>query len=427
MLIRNPRAVRGPYPDALRAIMNIDTARQSREWLMYWPGISKQPTPLWSLPDMAAKLGIAELAVKDESARSPLGSFKALGAPIALLRLILRRWPDRGYTAESLFNGRHENDLSDYVVISATDGNHGRALAAAARSIGCQCVIVLHKKVSQERERLIAGLGAKIVRVDGNYDDSVAHAAKLAKDNDWQVVSDTSYEGYEAVPRDVMQGYAIIADELVEQAPAADSDQPPFTHLFLQGGVGGMAAGVASYLHERYGQLRPTMIVVEPAEADCLYQTALNGTLTNATGATDSIMAGLACGEASALAWRFLDSEIDAFALVQDNKVPPAMRLLANGSPRDIPILAGESGVAGLVALMDIANRPEHRAAIGLNSGSRVVVINTEGDTAPDIYRTLVGRDGAEVLQAQRTLSTLAEFSTPAHAKPLPPKAAPKA
>ncbi|MFA5490668.1 MAG: diaminopropionate ammonia-lyase [Candidimonas sp.] len=403
MLIRNPRALRGPYPDALRAVMSIEKARQSRAWLMHWSGIGKWPTPLWFLPDMASKLGVAALAVKDESARSPLGSFKALGAPIALLRLILRRWPDRGYTAESLFNGRHENDLAEYVVVSATDGNHGRALAAAARSIGCRCVIVLHKKVSLERERLIAALGARIVRIEGNYDDSVAHAAKLARDNDWQVVSDTSYEGYEAVPRDVMQGYAVIADELVEQAAAAGSDQPPFTHLFLQGGVGGLAAGVASYLHERYGRDRPTMIVVEPAEADCLYQTAANGKLTNATGATDSIMAGLACGEASPLAWRFLDGEIDAFALVQDDKVPPAMQRLAKGSPRDIPILAGESGVAGLVALMDIADRPEHRAAIGLDGGSRVAVINTEGDTAPDLYRSLTGRDGAEVLQAQGT------------------------
>lgn len=402
MIILNPQATHGPYPDSLRAIMNIDAARQSREWLLHWSGINKAATPLWSLPGLAEKFGIADLAIKDESYRSPLGSFKALGAPLALLRLILRHWPERGYTAEDLFSGKHAKDLSDYVVISATDGNHGRALAAAALSIGCQCVIVLHKNVSLERERLIAKLGAKIVRIEGNYDDSVAHAAQLANTNGWQVVSDTSYDGYETIPRDVMQGYAIIADEIIQQTNGNDADAPAFTHIFLQGGVGGLAAGVSSYLHERYGSRRPITVVVEPKEADCLFQTAANGKLTRATGVTDSIMAGLACGEVSPLAWRFLENEIDAFAVVEDQKVPHAMRMLANGSPQDIPVLVGESGVAGFAALMEIAANPEYRAAINLDENSKVIVISTEGNTAPDIYKELVGQDGSSVLQAQQ-------------------------
>lgn len=413
MIITNPRASHGPYPDSLSAVMNMHTARQSREWLSHWPGINREATPLWSLPGLARQLNISSLAVKDESSRSPLGSFKALGAPIALLRLILRRWPDRAYTARALFNGEHAADLSDYVVISATDGNHGRALAAAARSIGCQCVIVLHKNVSMEREQPIANLGARIVRIEGNYDDSVAHAAELAKINGWQVVSDTSYEGYEDIPRDVMQGYAIIADELLEQAGSAPDGAPAFTHIFLQGGVGGLAAGVSSYLHEHYGARRPMTIVVEPAEADCLYQTASNGAITKSAGMTDSIMAGLACGEASPLAWRFLESEIDAFAVVQDSKVQPAMRVLARGSSQDVPILAGESGVAGLAALIDIAASPQYRKMINLDKDAKVVLLNTEGNTAPSLYQDLVGLDGKTVLEAQRAWLSDRSIKTP--------------
>ncbi len=140
-----------------------------------------------------------------------------LGAPIALLRLVLRRWPDRGWTPAELLAGRHAAALRDFVVVSATDGNHGRALAAAAQSIGCRCVIVLHAQVSEERETPIAALGAEIVRIAGNYDESVEEAARLARVNGWEVVSDTSYDGYEEVPRDVMQGYGILADELLEE------------------------------------------------------------------------------------------------------------------------------------------------------------------------------------------------------------------
>jgi len=400
MILRNPLASRTPYPDSLHTILNIDAAKQSQSWLLHWPGIRKTPTPLWSLPDLSATLGIAHLSIKDESCRSPLGSFKALGAPIALLRLVLARWPDRGYTAQSLFSGAHATDLATYVVVSATDGNHGRALAAAARSIGCQCRVVLHKNVSLEREQSIAQFGANIVYVDGNYDDAVAYAARLAVEHDWQLVADTSYDGHESIARDVMQGYAIIADEIVAQTQADDA--PVFTHIFLQGGVGGLAAGVCSYLHERYGVRRPMTIVVEPKRADCLYQTAANGRLTKAVGVTDSIMAGLACGAVSPLAWRFLESEVDAFAVVEDGKVPQAMRTLARGSARDIPILAGESGVAGLVALLEIAGRSEYRQAIALDANAKVMLINTEGDTAPEIYRNLVGQAGASVLRAQR-------------------------
>src|ERR1700712_895893 len=272
-LFANPKAERRGYDDALAHIMNIALARESRVWLSHWDMIAREATPLHSMSGLAGRLGAASVAIKDESQRSPLGSFKARGAPIALVRLIQRRWPARRFEARDLFAGRHAQTLQDFVVISATDGNHGRALAAAARSVGCRCVIVLHAHASAEREAAIAAFGAQIIRVSGNYDDSVQEAARLARLNDWEVVSDTSYDGYEEVPRDVMQGYGVIVDELLDGSPLP-GEPCPFTHVFLQGGVGGLAAGIVSYFWERFGAQRPTFIVVEPEEAGCLMQSA---------------------------------------------------------------------------------------------------------------------------------------------------------
>jgi diaminopropionate ammonia-lyase len=249
-----------------------------------------------------------------------------------------------------------------------------------------------------EREAAIAAFGAEIVRIEGNYDASVAHAAALAQAHGWQVVSDTSYAGYEDIPRDVMQGYGILADEVVL---AQQAGEPTFTHVILQGGVGGLAAGVASYLWEQYGPARPTLVVVEPRQADCLMQSAIAGRASHATGSVDSVMAGLACGETSPLAWRFLEPSVDAFLTIEDGDAVEAMRLLAWGSAQDIPIVSGESGAAGVAALRVLALSDEFRAEVGLDARSRVLLISTEGATAPSVYRDLVGLDAEEVLRRQ--------------------------
>ncbi|MBN4664496.1 diaminopropionate ammonia-lyase [Pandoraea nosoerga] len=412
MLYVNPHVMRAPYPAPLQDIMSIARAQQSRTWLSHWSGLRPGSTPLRVLPELAAELGVSGVLVKDEAQRSSLGSFKALGAPIALARLLLREYGGydeygehgehgehggSGITAATLFQGEHRDALSDFTVISATDGNHGRALAAAAQSIGCRCVIVLHAHVSEEREQAIAAHGARIVRIAGNYDDSVAEAAALAHRHGWHVVSDTSYEGYEAIPRDVMQGYGVIAAE-IEEALHADGRACPLTHVFLQGGVGGLAAGVVSYVWERWGAWRPTFVVVEPVQADCLYQSAMAGKPASASGSVDSVMAGLACGETSPLAWRFLQPSVDAFMTVTDAQAVAAMQRLARGSERDAPFVAGESGAAGLAGLMQAAASPEMAQAIGLDAASRVLLINTEGATAPSVYAELVGEPADSVL-----------------------------
>ena len=400
MLYANPHAARAPYPADLQDIMSVFRAQESREWLAHWDGLTPGSTPLRSLPDLAASLGVGGVLVKDEALRSRLGSFKALGAPIALVRLLLRKFEGRGFTAQSLLNGEHRDALNGFTAISATDGNHGRALAAAAQSIGCRCVIVLHAHVSDEREKAIAAYGAEIVRIAGNYDASVEEAAALAARHGWHVVSDTSYHGYEVIPRDVMQGYGTVAAEVSEaldEESSREASVSPVTHVFLQGGVGGLAAGIVSYLWERWGERRPTFVVVEPEQADCLYQSAIAGRAASASGSVDSVMAGLACGETSPLAWRFLQPSVDVFMTVTDAQAVAAMRRLARGSDNDVPFVAGESGVAGLAGLMLAAATPEMASAIGLTPASRVLLISTEGATAPSVYAELVGESATAV------------------------------
>ncbi|NYT49532.1 diaminopropionate ammonia-lyase [Parapusillimonas granuli] len=399
MLITNKHALRGTYPAELQSLMNVERAEESRRWLYQWKEIAPAPTPLYELPDVAAGLGVARFSVKDESQRSPLGSFKALGAPVALLRWILRQLP--GLDPAAVFAGRYADQLQGYTVISATDGNHGRALAAAARDAGCRCVIVLHAKVSLEREEAISRYGAQIVRIEGNYDESVAEAARLAAANGWQVISDTSYEDYEEIPLDVMQGYATIAAEIVAQAGVSPGQAGPYTHVFLQGGVGGIAAGVASYLWEYQGRHRPRFIVVEPVQADCLLQSAIHGRPAKATGTVDSVMAGLACGEASPLAWKFLAPAVDHFMTVEDGEAIEAMRVLAQGSERDMPIVAGESGVVGLAAMRALRRDAALAGQLGLEERSSVLMINTEGATAASVYQDLIGESAASVLHRQ--------------------------
>lgn len=400
MLFLNPRATRADYPAELSAIMNIAQAHQSRQWLSSWRGIHRPATPLYDLPDAAARCQVGRLCLKDESVRSPLGSFKALGAPIALVRQILRLHPD--FEPAAILTGRYAEALRGYTVISATDGNHGRGLAAAAQDAGCRCVIVLHAHVSPEREQAIAAYGADIVRIAGNYDESVQEAARLAAAHGWQVIADTSYDGYEDIPRDVMQGYGAIAEEIVEQTSAQRGRAGAFTHVFLQGGVGGMAAGLASYFWEYHGAQRPCVISVEPAQADCLLQSAIQGRPAKATGTVDSVMAGLACGETSPLAWRFLQPCVDVFMTIEDEQAIEAMRTLAQGSERDTPIVAGESGVAGLAALEWLRSDPQRSEQVGLTAESRVLIISTEGATAPREYTRLVGQSAEQVLQRQQ-------------------------
>lgn len=350
--------------------------------IMTWPGYA--PTPLVSLDAIAKAAGVARLQYKDEGARFGLASFKALGGAYAVMRVLqaelAKRDVAREATSADLIEGRYKEATSKITVCCATDGNHGRSVAWGAQRFGAACVIFVHETVSQGRRDAIAKYGAEIRVVPGNYDDAVREAQKQAEANSWFVVSDTSYPGYTEVPRDVMQGYRLMADEAADQIGEAP------THVFIQGGVGGVAAAVSVQMRARFGA-GVKLIVAEPDKADCLLASAEAGQPVTVPGDLDTLMAGLACGEPSLLAWQELERGAFAFMSVSDESAVECMRLLARQTP---PIVAGESAVAGLAALLLAMQEPYARAALGLDADSRVLLFGTEGATDPEVYDRLV-------------------------------------
>ncbi len=363
----------------LPGMVTLPTAgfRRAKTEITSWDGYV--PTPLLDLPLAGT------VRLKNEAGRFGLGSFKALGAPFAVVNLLAGELARQGITATSadLQNGRLAEVTRRITIASATDGNHGRALAWAASRFHCQCVIYIHATVSAGREAAIAAFGAEVRRVPGTYDDAVRQCAKDAVAHVWFVVSDTSWPGYTDVPRDIMQGYRLMADEAADQWMG-----PPPTHVFIQGGVGGAAAAVAVQSRARWGP-GPKLIVVEPDHAACLLASARAGTLTTVPGDLDTIMAGLACGEPSLLAWQELDRAATAFMSIPDAAAVDTMRLLAG-----MGIIVGESGVAGLAAFRLASADDNARAALGLGPESRVLAFSTEGATDTCVYASLVQGTG---------------------------------
>jgi diaminopropionate ammonia-lyase len=396
-LFANPAAAPAaePYANGEReAIQSLSALADARREISGWPGFT--PTPLRPLLGIARSAGVGAIYYKDEAGRFGLGSFKALGGAYAVLRLLRRLVHARTgeeCSAADFAAGAHADLRSGITVACATDGNHGRSVAWGARTFGCRCVIYVHATVSANRCEAIAAYGAQVVRVAGNYDDAVRQVSADAAANGWHVVSDTSYEGYVDIPRDVMQGYGLMADEALKQIPGGLLP----THVFVQGGVGGLAAAVCAYLWERMGASRPRFVVVEPDKADCLYRSAVAGHPVAVEGELDTIMAGLACGEVSLIAWDILKNGADAFMTVPDEAAADAMRLLAGGAHGDQPLVAGESAVAGLAGMQAAAADPGASATLGLDANSIVLVFGTEGATDPELYATIVGRPANEV------------------------------
>ncbi len=371
--------------------------RRARAEIAAWPGYA--PTPLLELPGIARDAGLGELRLKDEAGRFGLGSFKALGGGYAVAALLAGELARRGVApaagSAELMAGRWRAVTETLTVTCATDGNHGRAVAWGAQRCHCRAVVFIHAGVSAARAAAIAAYGAELRRVPGTYDDSVRVAAAEAAAQGWFVVSDTSWEGYTEVPRAIMQGYRVMADESVAQWGAARGDGAPGgagagagaapTHVFIQGGVGGVAAAVSVQMRAAFSPA-PMLVVVEPDRAACLLASAELGERTSVPGNLDTLMAGLACGEPSLLAWQELDRGAAAFMAIPDDAAVATMRLLAQAG-----VVAGELGVAGLAGCLLAAGDPAARQTLGLGAGSLVLAFSTEGATDPELYARLVG------------------------------------
>jgi diaminopropionate ammonia-lyase len=352
-------------------------------------------TPLVALPGLAAQLGVGAIHIKDEGHRLGLGSFKALGGAYAVIQLLLaaaRQTLGRAVDISELYAPAVQAIAHTMTFACATDGNHGRSVAQGAQFVGARAAIFVHSGVSDERVAAIARFGADMIRVDGSYDDSVREAARVAEAEGWVVVSDTSWPGYERIPGLVMQGYTALVREALRRLP-----EPP-THVFIQSGVGGVAAAVAGHLAITLGSERPLFTVVDPARAACLVETARAGHPVTPAPAEPTVMAMLECYAPSLVAWRILSRVADAFMTVDDDDAVAVMRQLANPTAGDPAIVAGESGGVGLAGLMRAVSVPAIKAALRINERSRIFLVNTEGATDPGKYQALVGLAPAAVL-----------------------------
>jgi len=395
-LFINPRArCFSTWSERQNAALDQEGFRLAEAVIHHWPGYA--PTPLLELNGLAGHLGLDRIWYKNEAERFDLKSFKALGGAYAIARLILREAGERSWgmpvSSPLLFAGHYRELAGDITVATATDGNHGRSVAWGAKLFGCKAVIYIHATVSEGRKRAIEAYGAEVRRVDGNYDDSVRQCAADADQHGWTVISDTSYPGYTEIPVDVMQGYGVMAAEAIAQLPP---DEEP-THVFVQGGVGGMAAAIAAHIAWRWKKRRPMLIMVEPVSAACLLESAKAGAPAVIGGDLDTVMAGLSCGEPSLIAWEVLDEATDAFMTLPDHAAEATMRVLAEGRGGDRPLVAGESGVAGLAAAIAASQASDLRTRLNLDRTSRVLTFGTEGATDPELYRQIIGKTAEQV------------------------------
>lgn len=384
-----PRKV-PPTSDPYLSLLTKDAVTAARDFHRSFP--QYQVTPLCDLKEMASYLGLGRICIKDESYRYGLNSFKALGGAYAmgsfLARELGRDLSDLPYA--TLTDPVFLKSLPPVTFFSATDGNHGRAVAWTARMLRQRCVILMPRGTSRSRFDNIRKLGAEVTIEDLNYDECVRKAASLAAQVPHSViVQDTSWPGYTRIPSWIMQGYGVLSDEAADQMGEAP------THIFVQAGVGCFAGSVTGYFSALYPDNPPKIILVEPYGADCMFRSNErgDGQRVIVEGDMDSCMAGLACGEPCEIGWDLFRNHAAGFLSGEDRMTLRGMRMLAGCLPRDPHLVSGESGAAGFGALATIMMEDcykDIRDQLGLGPDSRVLCFSTEGDTDPVHYRQVV-------------------------------------
>lgn len=370
---------------------SVEEALKARRFHSTFPVYEK--TPLVSLEKLAEKTGVKDIYLKDESYRFGLNAFKVLGAGYAIANEIGKRIGKdiTELSAESILSAETKEKIGDITFVTATDGNHGRGVAWTANQLGQKSVVYMPKGSALERLENIRKEGAAADIMDMNYDEAVRLAQKMAEEKGWVVVQDTAWEGYEDIPRWIMQGYTTMGHEIMEEIP----EKP--THIFLQAGVGSMAGAMTGFFSNLYANDKPVIVIVEPAKADCLYQTAKadDGELHIVTGDMDTIMAGLACGEPCTIGWDVLKGCADAFIRCPEYMAADGMRVLAAPAKGDTAVVAGESGAAAFGAMVNLLldeELAEYKKMLKLDENSRILCISTEGDTDKENYQNVVWR-----------------------------------
>ena len=327
-----------------------------------WDGYSS--TPLLKLNKLSKELNLNTIYYKDESKRFNLKSFKALGG---------------AYAVDKVTKGN-----KDIIVSTATAGNHGRSVAWGAKRLGLKCKIFISEYVSEARGEAMQALGANVIKVKGNYENSLVECIKQSTENNWQIVQDVAWKDYMLVPTLTMAGYSVMMKEIVDEI-----NNDNITHIFLQAGVGGMAgamvAGAARYLKNI-----PKMVVVEPDSAACVMESIKTGKLEKVNIIRESLMGGMSCGEPSLVPWKILKNSVNNCISLPDDDIGKAMKLFANSSFGDDKIIAGENSAPGVISLIASCNDEYIKNKLALNSHSNILLIGCEGDTDQEMYQKLI-------------------------------------
>eukprot|EP00927_Polykrikos_kofoidii_P054724 TRINITY_DN49107_c0_g1_i1.p1 TRINITY_DN49107_c0_g1~~TRINITY_DN49107_c0_g1_i1.p1 ORF type:complete len:468 (-),score=73.65 TRINITY_DN49107_c0_g1_i1:318-1721(-) len=393
--VANELAALPSAPYLAHDAVSAESAADARDHIMKWEGY--EAAPLTELPQVAELAGVKSVVAKDESFRFGVGCFKALGGALAVADC--------------------QATDPNAVVCTASAGNHGLGVAWGARRAGIDAKVYLGRTVSEAIADKMRAFGAEVVRIDGTYEQSCEQAWKDSKTNGWSLIQDGSSPGYEAVPKRIHSGYALLAREMLEQLGGLGDDGKIHpdkipTHILANAGVGGLAAGLCGYLWDTLGEHRPRFICVEPANADCCAQQiqrdayeahVLAGGAQKEpppSGFPDegTIQVGLDCKAVSPLAWRAVGPGTNDFVAIGDEAVGPCLKLLARGQPT---ICAGESAVAGVGVLLAAGQQPDLKAKLGLDENSRVAVVICEAPPNPTLYEELTGETVAAVRARQ--------------------------
>jgi len=322
------------------------------------------PTPLILLNKLSNDLNLKNVFYKDESKRFDLKSFKALGG---------------AYAVEKISNGK-----KNIVISTATAGNHGRSVAWGSKRLGLKCKIFISENVSDARGKAMEKLGAEVIKVKGNYENSLNECIKQSNKNNWQIVQDVAWENYTQVPKYTMAGYAVMMKEIVDQI-----DNNKITHVFLQAGVGGMAGGMIAGI-ARYLQNIPTVIIVEPDSAACVMASIKAERIEKINIEKESLMGGMSCGEVSLVPWEILKNSVKYCVSLPDDNIGHTMKFLGNGNFSENKIIAGENAVPGVISLVASCKNDKFKKDLSLDNNSNVLLIGCEGDTDEDMYNKLI-------------------------------------
>ena len=337
----------------------IDEAVESiSKWETY------SPTPLISLNKLKEILNVKQIYYKDEDKRFDLKSFKALGGAFAVNKI--------------------KDEKNAAIVATATAGNHGRSVAWGAQRLGLNCKIFISEFVSESRAIAMRNLDAEVIRVKGNYDASLKECIKQSKKNNWEIVQDVSWQGYKEIPKLIMAGYTIMIKEIMDQI-----NDEKITHVFLQAGVGGMAAAMIAGF-AKFSKKIPRFIIVEPENANCVFKSIENNRPTSVNITNETIMGGMSCGDVSTVAWEILKNSSNNCVTITDDAISIVVAMLAEAQLSDEKIIAGECAVPGIIALISLFKSKEYLDKLNLNSDSKVLLFGCEGLTDKEMYKKLL-------------------------------------